>query len=90
MRSNAGIKLRPIATLVIAPSEKIDRIAAEHASALPWPIRTLLGGIGAMNRHGGALTSYLLFEKPFTRCLIDLGYADTLARAGEVGDFLEL
>lgn len=90
LRSNAGIKLRPIATLVIAPSEKIDRIAAEHASALPWPIRTLLGGIGAMNRHGGALTSYLLFEKPFTRRLIDLGYADTLARAGEVGDFLEL
>ncbi|WP_281349782.1 hypothetical protein [Dechloromonas hortensis] len=43
-----------------------------------------------MNRRGGALTSYLLFEKPFTRALIDLGYADTMARAEEVGSFLDL
>ena len=43
-----------------------------------------------MNRRGGALTSYLLFEKPFTGALIDLGYADTMARSTEVGDFLEL
>lgn len=90
LRQAAGIKLRPIETLVISPSERIDRIAAEHADALPWSIKLLLGGIGAMNRHGGALTSYLLFEKPFTRTLIDLGYADTLARSSEVGDFLKL
>jgi len=90
LRQASGIKLRPIDTLVISPSERIDRIAAEHAHTLPWPIKLLLGGIGAMNRRGGALTSYLLFEKPFTRKLIDLGYADTLARAGEIGDFLEL
>jgi NTE family protein len=90
LRQESGIKLRPIETLVISPSERIDRIAAEHADALPWSIKLLLGGIGAMNRHGGALTSYLLFEKPFTRKLIDLGYADTLARSSEVGDFLKL
>lgn len=90
LRQASGIKLRPIETLVISPSERIDRIAAEHADALPWAIKLLLGGIGAMNRHGGALTSYLLFEKPFTRKLIDLGYADTLARSSEVGDFLKL
>jgi NTE family protein len=90
VRQQSDIKLRTLETLVIAPSERIDRIAAEHADALPWPIKMLLGGIGAMNRHGGALTSYLLFEKPFTRTLIDLGYADTLARGSEVGDFLDL
>lgn len=89
-RAQAGIPLRPIKTLVISPSERLDRIAAEHARALPWSIKALLGGIGAMNRHGGALTSYLLFEKPYTRALIDLGYADIMARATEVGDFLEL
>ena len=53
-------------------------------------VKFLLRGIGAMNRHGGALTSYLLFERPFTRALIDLGYADTMARDTEVGDFLGL
>ena len=50
----------------------------------------MLTGIGAMNREGGALTSYLLFERPYTRTLIDMGYADTMARDTEVGDFLEL
>ncbi len=90
VRAQADIRLRPIETLVISPSESLDRIAAEHADSLPWPIRLLLGGIGAMNRHGGALTSYLLFEKPFTRKLIELGYADTLARSDEVGRFLDL
>lgn len=89
-REQGNISLRRVDTLVISPSERIDRIAADHAQALPWPIRALLGGIGAMNRQGGALTSYLLFEKPYTHALIDLGYADTLARDVEVGDFLNL
>jgi NTE family protein len=87
---HSGIPLRPIKTLIIAPSEGLDRIAAEHASALPWAVKALLSGVGATNRHGGALTSYLLFEKPYTRALIDLGYADTMARSTEVGDFLDL
>lgn len=90
VHAHSGIPLRPIKTLVIAPSEGLDRIAAEHAGALPWPVKALLGRVGAMNRHGGALTSYLLFEKPYTRALIDLGYADTLARGDEVGEFLQL
>ncbi len=84
------IPLRPIKTLIIAPSERLDRIAAEHARSLPWAVKALLSGIGAMNRSGGALTSYLLFEKPYTRALIDLGYADTMSRDSEVGDFLSL
>ena len=90
IREQSQIPLRPVKTLIISPSERIDRIAAEHAGALPAPVRFLLRGIGAMNRHGGALTSYLLFERPFTRALIDLGYADTMARDTEVGDFLGL
>ncbi len=90
IRSDSEIPLRPIKTLIISPSERLDRIAAEHATALPWPVKTILTGIGAMNRQGGALTSYLLFERPFTRALIDLGYADTMARDTEVGDFLDL
>ena len=82
--------MRVIKTLIISPSERLERIAAEHATALPWPVKAMLTGIGAMNREGGALTSYLLFERPYTRTLIDMGYADTMARDTEVGDFLEL
>lgn len=89
-RTQHGIGLRPIDTLVISPSQPIEQLAAEHAHALPWPVKMLLAGIGGMNPRNGMLTSYLLFEQPFTRALIDLGHADTMARAGEVGDFLRL
>ena len=90
IRLQSDIPLRPVKTLIIYPSERLDRIAAEHATALPWAVKAMLTGIGAMNRRGGALTSYLLFERPYTRALIDLGYADTMARDTEVGDFLGL
>jgi len=90
VRKHSNIPLRPIKTLIISPSERLERIAAENANALPWAMRTMLGGIGGMNRRNGTLTSYLLFEKPYTQALIDLGYADTMARSTEVGDFLEL
>ena len=88
VRKNNNVGLRPIDVLVIAPSERLDELAAQHADALPRSVRMLLSGIGAMNRRGGALTSYLLFEKPYTQALIDLGYRDAMARSSEVRDFL--
>jgi NTE family protein len=90
VRREKGMSLRPIEVLTIAPSQRLDHLAALHARALPWPVRAMLRSIGAMNQNGGALTSYLLFEKPYTRALIDLGYADTLARRDEVRRFLDL
>lgn len=85
-----GISLRPIDVLLIAPSQRLDQLAAQHAKALPWPVRALLRGIGAVNGNGGALTSYLLFEQSYTQALITLGYGDTMARRKEVADFLGL
>lgn len=90
LREQSDLPLRPIESLIISPSERIERIATEHARAFPWAMRMLLGGIGGMSRRNGTLISYLLFEKPYTTALIDLGYADTMARSSEVGDFLEL
>jgi len=90
VRREEGLALRPIEVLVISPSQRLDHLAARHAGSLPWPVRALLRGIGAMNRDGGALTSYLLFERPYTRALIELGRADTVARREEVRAFLGL
>lgn len=89
VRIENGIRLRPIRSLIIQPSVRIDRLAAKHGRALPWPVRTLLRGVGAMHRRGGALASYLLFEQPFTRALIEVGYRDTIARRDEVEAFFK-
>lgn len=87
--------LRPIEALVIAPSERLDDLAAQHLNALPLTMRTLLRSLGvngqgnqaASATRGAALASYLLFEKDYTRTLIALGEADTRARRQEVMNF---
>jgi NTE family protein len=76
--------LRPIEMLVIAPSERLDDIAARHIQSLPQMMRMLLGAIGATETRGAALASYLLFESTYTCDLINLGKHDTFARRADV------
>ncbi|NMG30133.1 patatin-like phospholipase family protein [Aromatoleum evansii] len=89
-RAAAGVNLRPIETLVISPSQRLDAIAGRHRESLPLALRTVLRGIGAMRRDGSTLLSYLLFEPPFTQALIELGYKDTMDRRSEVAAFLRV
>jgi NTE family protein len=83
--------LRPIEVLVIAPSQRLDDIAAKHLGSLPAPVRTMLRAVGVSGKgqdaRGAALASYLLFESAYTRELVALGVADTVARRSEVIDF---
>lgn len=85
--------LRELQALVIAPSRPPDEVAAEHIATLPVAVRTLLGAVGvrssagAATASGAALASYVLFESSYTRALIALGEADTLARRDEVRRF---
>lgn len=87
----ANTSLRPIDVLVIAPSERLDDLAAKHLDSLPTPVRALLRGVGVSGKgsdaRGAALASYLLFESPYTRELVALGVSDTLARRDEVTKF---
>lgn len=76
--------LRPVELLAITPSKPLDSIASQHTGSLPLPIRALLSAIGATERRGAALASYLLFESSYTRSLIELGQIDTLHRRDEV------
>jgi NTE family protein len=89
-RKQEGIRWRPIELMVIEPSERLDFLAIDYVGKLPWATRSLLRGIGAAERGGGAFASYLLFESAYTRALIDLGYRDAMARAGEIIAFLRL
>ena len=82
--------LKPIELLVISPSERIDEIAARHTQDLPRPVRTLLSALGATEASGSSLASYLLFEANYTRELIRMGIADTIAQRDEVYEFFHL
>jgi NTE family protein len=79
-RRGVTAKLRRVETLLILPSRDIRLIAEEYAHQLPRAVRTLLKGVGAYGKGGGQLVSYLLFEKGFTKALIELGYGDAMDR----------
>jgi NTE family protein len=83
---------RKVQTLVVRPSEDIGRLAATyvrkgglrggHALA-----RRILSLVDVGEATEADLASYLLFDGPFTKALIDLGRADAEARRREIADF---
>ena len=89
--ARAATALRPVELLLIAPSQRIDAIAARHAHALPPAVRSLLGEPAVPREttdlQGSALASYLLFDKGFTRELMALGRDDTLRQRDAVCAF---
>lgn len=79
--------LREIETLRLSPSQDLRDFAVRYANEMPAFIRLLMRSIGSWGKDG-RLISYLLFEPGYITALIDLGYADTMARRDEVRQFL--
>jgi NTE family protein len=55
---------------------------------MPRSLRALLRAMGAYDGGGRQLLSYLLFERGYTRALMQLGLRDAMARREEIARFL--
>ena len=80
--------MRPIEFMVISPSVEFSTIAEQYAHTLPLTIKLFFRTIGAMKHDGSSLLSYVLFEEPFCRALIELGYQDAMPRKSEILQFI--
>ena len=90
-RYNEAEGMRHIEALLMTPSRDVNEIARRHAGELPRALRALMRIFGTSSTaSSGLLLSYLLFERGFTREMIQLGYQDTVARGAEIREFLRL
>ncbi len=78
--------LRPIDTMIIKPSVDVRGVTEKHAGDIPRPVRTLLKMIGGWGKDW-RMPSYLLFEPPYTKDLIALGYQDAIDNKQKIADF---
>ncbi len=87
-RSGSLTHVRPIDTMLIVPSKDLREIAERHRQELPFAIRSLLRGVGGTGPGENKLLSFLLFERAYTRELINLGYNDAMKVKDELLDFV--
>jgi len=85
---NIETELKPVHSYLINPSVNFNALASEHFLALPMAIRSLLRNIGIKQHSDSSLASYLLFEKNFTKRLIELGYQDAMVQMDDLMTFL--
>jgi NTE family protein len=85
--SRSDLDVRPIPALLLRPSRDLGRLAADEYERFPAMLRYLLKGIGASGQAGEDLLSYLAFEPIYIQRVMDLGFADTIARRDEVEEF---
>ncbi|SMF36964.1 NTE family protein [Trinickia caryophylli] len=81
---------RHVDVLPVAPSERIEVLAARHLKRLPLTVRGLLGAVGGNRAAGASFASYLLFEAEFARELIDLGYRDAMTHRDRLSHWIAL
>jgi len=77
-------KLRQIDYLVVSPSRDIREIVEKYVGNFPRTLKILLKGIGALAREGRPLMSYLMFDAPYCKELMEMGYKDGMAAREQI------
>jgi NTE family protein len=79
--------LRPIKTLSISPSKDLSELSGKYFHTLPSMVKFLFRRLGIDDNEGSTVLSYLLFEKPYTKELIELGYSDAMEMKDSIVEF---
>jgi NTE family protein len=87
--SRGEAEVRIIPALVLRPSQDLARLARDEYGRFPAMLRYLLRGIGATGNTGEDLLSYLAFEPVYIQRVMELGFADAMARRAEIEAFLQ-
>jgi NTE family protein len=81
-------RVRPLKSLLIAPSVDLSQVAERHQRDMPYLIQYFVNSLGRDAASCADLMSYLLFESKYTNALIDIGYTDASVRIDEIESFL--
>ena len=81
-------RMKPIDTMVVLPSQDLRVIAHKHLEEMPRAVRALLRGLRGRSKSEDRLLSFLLFERAYTRELIELGYQDAMKVKDQLLDFI--
>ncbi len=72
--------------MVISPSVDLRTFVSDELDEIPRGLRLLLKGIGAQPHS--TMVSFLMFERSYTRALIDLGFNDAMEQRDELEWYL--
>lgn len=75
--------MRVVTPLVVSPSEDLALVAQRFASRMPRVVRYLMDGLGTPDAQSADLMSYLLFDRAYTRALVEIGHRDAGEKAAE-------
>jgi NTE family protein len=80
--------VRPVELLLLRPSRDLGELARGCRAELPAMVEFLVRSIGGAQAKGSDFQSYLMFQSEYTGALMELGYQDARAQAGEIERFL--